>query len=82
MIYGVAHPKNMTAASCAGEKFYAPAPLGQLLCKTLNITYDHHPVDKDFINGTKCRILCGDALAIPEFVFCTENGWDISSDKM
>jgi len=77
-------PKNrkMTGASCQGIIFSAPEPFGQLLCKTANTTYGHYPIDKNLEIGTKCRIMCGDSLPVPEYTYCGEYGWDINSTDM
>ena len=62
--------------------FYAPKPNGQLLCKTPMLTLQAYPEDKDMEINTKCRIMCGDALPIPEYTFCTEDGWDVNWEEV
>ena len=74
--------EKMIGASCFDQLFLAPEPVGNLLCKTANVTYDHYPMDQNLEIGAKCRIICGDALAIPEFVYCGETGWDVNSTDM
>lgn len=68
--------------SSNGMDFYAPKPNGQLLCKTPMLTLQAYPEDKNMEINTKCRIMCGDALPIPEYTFCTEDGWDVNWEEV